>query len=100
MRPTKWGVHSEMDGDTVVAIPYTEEEKTASGYDFESINVGELEIVYNGAPYGYQQSTEGMDGVAAKMTTLKCDSAETAEAGGQEVIDQKIELYNQLEAAK
>lgn len=149
------GVHYEMDGNTVVTIPYTDEEKAASEYDFERINVGDMMLVYNGKPYGYQDSTEGMDEVTAKMKVLVYDAFKAAEvggradyyfqgikteadekyagllpglgseipmlitckpeefdaaydkvlqdyldAGGQEVIDQRIELYNKLEAEK
>lgn len=149
------GVHYELDGNTVKTISHTDEEKAESEYDFERITVGDLIIVYNGAPYGYQDSTEGMDEVKAKVTQLKYDSAEVAtvggqadynfqgiqteadekygglvpnieaelprliacdpatfdaeydavldnylEQGGQEIIDEKIALYNELEAAK
>ncbi len=149
------GVHYEMDGDTVITIPHTDEEKAASEYDFERINVGDLIIVYSGKPYGYKDSTEGMDEVTAKMKVLSYEALKTGavggqvdyyfqglkteadekysgflpelprelpklitckpeefdaaydkvlndwlEAGGQEVLDQKIELYKKLEAEK
>lgn len=149
------GVHYNLEGDTVVTIPYTDEEKAASEYDFERINVGDFMLVYNGKPYGYKESTEGMDEVTAKMKKLVYDAYIAAEvggqadyyfqgikteadekyagllpgltselptlitckpeefdstydkilndylqAGGQEVIDQKIDLYKELEAAK
>lgn len=149
------GVHYNLEGDTVVTIPYTDEEKAASEYDFERINVGDFMLVYNGKPYGYKDSTEGMDEVTVKMKELCYDAFRTAEvggradyyfqgirteadeaysgllpgltseiprliscspeefdaeydkvlqawldAGGQEVLDQKIELYHKLEAEK
>ena len=149
------GVHYEIQDNTVVYITPTDEEKAESEYDFERITCGDLMLVYNGAPYGYQDSTEGMEEVKAKATKLKYDSAEVAEVGGQadyyfqgiqteadekysgllpdieaelprliscdpaefdaeydavlnnyleqggqEVIDEKIALYNELEAAK
>nr|WP_300850717.1 extracellular solute-binding protein [uncultured Acetatifactor sp.] len=149
------GVHYNLEGDTVVTISYTDEEKAASEYDFERITVGDFMLVYNGKPYGYKDSTEGMDEVTAKMKKLVYDAFIAAEvggqadyyfqgikteadekyagllpglgselptlitckpeefdaaydkvlqdwldAGGQEVLDQKIELYKELEAAK
>ena len=148
-------VHYKLDGNKVVTIPHTDEEKAESEYDFERITTGDLILVYNGTPYDYQDSTEGMDEVKAKTTQLKYDSADVAavggqadyyfqgiqteadekysgllpdieadlpkliacdpasfdaeydaalekylEQGGQEVIDEKIELYNKLEAEK
>lgn len=77
------GIHYEMDGNTVVTIPHTDEEKAASEYDFERLNTGDLILVYNGAPFGYQDSTEGMNEVKARTMQLKYDSARVAEVGGQ-----------------
>lgn len=149
------GIHYELKDNKVVTITPTEEEKAASDYDFERITCGDLLLVYSGAPYGYEESTEGMDEIKAKMTQLKYDSAKVAdvggqadyyfqgilteadqkygglvpnleeslprliacdpaefdtiydavlneylEQGGQEIIDEKIALYNELEAAK
>lgn len=149
------GIHYELQDNKVVTITPTEEEKAASEYDFERITCGDLLLVYSGAPYGYEESTEGMDEIKAKMTQLKYDSAKVAdvggqadyyfqgilteadqkygglvpnleeslprliacdpaefdtiydavlneylEQGGQEIIDEKIALYNELEAAK
>ena len=149
------GIHYEIQDNKVITITPTEEEQAASEYDFERITCGDLILVYNGAPYGYEDSTEGMEEVKAKTTQLKYDSAKVAEVGGQadyyfqgiqteadqkygglvpdieaelprliacdpaefdaeydavlneyleqggqEIIDEKIALYNELEAAK
>lgn len=77
------GIHYEIKDNTFVTIPHTDEEKAESEYDFERLNTGDLILVYNGAPFGYRESTEGMDEVKAKMTQLKYDSAGVATVGGQ-----------------
>ncbi|QOV19135.1 extracellular solute-binding protein [Blautia liquoris] len=77
------GVHYKMDGNKVVTIPHTDEEKAASDDDFERLTVGDLGIIYNGAPYGYEDSTEGMDEVKAKSTQLAQESDKVATVGGQ-----------------
>lgn len=60
------GIHYEIQDNKVITITPTEEEQAASEYDFERITCGDLILVYNGAPYGYEDSTEGMEEVGGK----------------------------------
>lgn len=149
------GVHYELDGNEVITITPTDEEKSSSEYDYERITCGDMMLVYNGNPYGFVPSSEGMEPAKAKANDLGTMCLKSAlvggqvdynfqgirteadeeyagivsdpqtniplliscspeefddmydsvlndylEAGGQEIIDQKIALYKELEAAK
>ena len=149
------GVHYELDGNEVITITPTDEEKSSSEYDYERITCGDMMLVYNGNPYGFGPSSEGMEPAKAKANDLGTMCLKSAlvggqvdynfqgirteadeeyagivsdpqtniplliscspeefddmydsvlndylEAGGQEIIDQKIALYKELEAAK
>lgn len=150
------GVHYRIEeGNQVVTIEHTEEEKAASEYDFERITVGDMVLVYNGNPYGWVQSPKGMEEAKAKAYILGAQSLKSSvvggqadyyfqgieteadkqykglvtdptknlplliscpvkefdamydqvlndylSAGGQAIIDDKVKLYNELEAAK
>lgn len=149
------GVHYELDGNEVITITPTDEEKSSSEYDYERITCGDMILVYNGNPYGFVPSSEGMEPAKAKANDLGTMCLKSAlvggqvdynfqgirteadeeyagivsdpqtniplliscspeefddmydsvlndylEAGGQEIIDQKIALYKELEAAK
>lgn len=148
------GVHYEMVDGSPVTIEYTDEQKAAiEGY--ERITCGDMNLVFNGQPFGYKTSTLNLaepvrkwtelnaitsslstvggipeyffggirteaeqlyDGFLAKLETslpllISCSAAEFdalydsildeyLSQGGQEIIDQKIELYHQLEESK
>ena len=148
------GVHYEMKDGNPVTIAYTDEEKAKIDCYLRT-TCGDMVLVYNGNPFGYVTSLEGLSEVEARVQGLMNEAKamskvggvpgyyfqgikteaqeeydgflpnlqdsmaalitcspddfdamydaalqEYLDAGGQEVIDAQIALYNELEAAK
>lgn len=148
------GVHYKMEDGTPVAIEYTDEEK-AKIEGYERITSGDMNLLFNGQPFGYKTSvinvteaeekynpmydiatqlskvggipdynfggnitaaeekyTGFLEKPEKKLPQLIACSVDEFDAmydsvideymknGGQEILDEKIELYRKLEAAE
>lgn len=75
------GVHYEMIDGTPTNIEYTEEERAAIEC-YERITCGDMNLLYNGQPFGYATSLVGMTEVEAKIQVLMDLGLEIAKVGG------------------
>lgn len=77
------GVHYNMVDGVPTTIAHTQEQKEADkDNDYERITVGDMSIVYNGQPFGYATSLEGLSEVKARVKTLEEASIKIGKVGG------------------
>ncbi|MDR1263386.1 MAG: extracellular solute-binding protein [Oscillospiraceae bacterium] len=93
------GVHYEMVDGSPANIEYTEEEKAViEGY--ERITVGDLNLVYNGQPFGYATSLRGLTDAKARHTRLNDVASQLSRVGGvadyywQGIVTEAEEMYD------